>query len=793
MQEIEKSGFLYDLFISYTRRHTKDWWASWWLYNRLGSFVIPPKYRWENADGKPVKRLRIFRDAKDNSAGKLNETIREKIEHSESLILIASRTASGAEWVDEEVTEFVETRKPEPGKGERNLKKAKNAIYPVVVSGGNEDSSFPPTYNAIRHERNDLVMLLEKPGQETDSPDVRRMIKRDHQYGKKHCFYRILSGATGIESPELERRVFWQNVRMALSFVVTVLLVLLLIYLYKKPRYEYYAAWNDCFGRPKGVLSLSEEQVRHRESSYQFEYRRIPIGEPGALRWRLVQVRDVHSTKKVREELKEAVIELQYARSNGALIGKVVRNSNGKVIRRSSLSDENERKAIYEDFQNTNEGQGISFDGVFSKEEYGFYFKDLGELAKTTISRYVYERDINGFIVRKSYHANNDYRLDKSAVCDEEGVWAMAYHRDDNGNPLEIRYLGRDGTPVSSRSGVAKIVYTFDERGLLESLNYYDIDDQPIGDPFIHKWVITRDEYGNVIEQIRYNTDGVPCVNEQRFCRDVCTYDESGFLESVSYFDESGFPSSPSQEGEVVCYEKDAEGRAFSASFFFSDGKPAKNILGFHRIERWYNQKGQEVESRVYDMKGEFIMGFRNEYDEQGNITLQCIINQEGETEVNAEWGAAAIRSEYDLKGNQTGQVFLDEKLRIVSSSYGFAQYKKEYEGRGNPTRIQYLDAGVSSNEYGHSILEFVYDDFGHIIEEYYYDVNGNPIASPGVFSVEKKWDDYGNMIEGAYFDLNHQRTVGPDGYSFVRMEYDLHKVMRWYTYYDVDGTPWDM
>lgn len=55
------------------------------------------------------------------------------------------------------------------------------------------------------------------------------------------------------------------------------------------------ANYVDVYGKPVGIVKLTESQRKGRNSSYMFEYRRVPIGEPGFYSWRVARVVAVNS------------------------------------------------------------------------------------------------------------------------------------------------------------------------------------------------------------------------------------------------------------------------------------------------------------------------------------------------------------------------------------------------------------------------------------------------------------------------------------------------------------------
>ena len=768
------SIFSYDAFISYTHRSSIDWKISRWLSRKISRFVIPSKYRKRDIDGKPIKRFRVFRDSEDISGGKLTDTLKEKINKSENLILIASQSLKGTEWVEREVDEFLNRA------GEDTTGPADGTIFPVLVDGINTDDSFPDSFNRVKNKNHYLILSVVSPRTGTESDEQIKEIDKDHDYGRKNCLYKILTALTGMERRDLERRIFWLTIRNWAFFLGIFFFILFLWYLYTMPKYEYYANYNDCFGIPKGVMSLTKEQVSHRYTTWRFEKRRIPIGEPGALHWRLSKIENINSSGVVVDiDATTPIIDLEYAKSNGALIGMVYRNADGKVERRSQITSNEEQQAVFEDFQNVYEGQGIDFIGFSNTIIMGLYFSGIGDAGSTSITRYAYERDQRGYITKITYHANNDYLLQRSAVCDEQGVWGISYDLDEFGNPLIERYLGRDGLETSNKNGVAQIRYTYDKDGLVSSWSFYDVNGNPTMLLQEHKYVLNRDMYGNIIEEFSYDLDGNPCNNNDWYSKAIWSYDKNGNLLSVDHYDFEGNSFYKKYYAPTIRYEYDSKGRMVAQSFY-SDGRPVSSSQGYHRLEKKYNEKGQEVESRSYNEEGIIIEGqnYKQEFDEQGNNIRQSFIDGEGNIVINASINAAVIENLYDIKGNNVGQRFFDENYQLTWNKEGFAQSKFTLDERGNVIRSEYLDKEGDlifiPKSYA-AACEVDYDEKGRVIHIRYYDEKGQPsYGADEVFEERRSYDEYGNVVEESFYDKDGNLTpVSDNYYCVVQFEYD--------------------
>lgn len=99
---------------------------------------------------------------------------------------------------------------------------------------------------------------------------------------------------------------------------------------YTRATYKYYADYVDCWGVPKGVIELTDEQMSRRNRSYKFEYRRIPFGNPNAYDWRLTKVSCINSAGTPQEhnnteyQDRYAIQELEYSKESGMIVTSIV-------------------------------------------------------------------------------------------------------------------------------------------------------------------------------------------------------------------------------------------------------------------------------------------------------------------------------------------------------------------------------------------------------------------------------------------------------------------------------------
>ena len=120
-------GFLYDAFISYSRRNLD---VADKIERDLERFPLPRDIR--KRLGR--RHLNIFRDITDMTGNRLETGIEQKLQQSRTLVVLCSPAARGSHYVNLEINRFAQLRDAEK-------------IVPVLVAGGpnNEPTVTPPS------------------------------------------------------------------------------------------------------------------------------------------------------------------------------------------------------------------------------------------------------------------------------------------------------------------------------------------------------------------------------------------------------------------------------------------------------------------------------------------------------------------------------------------------------------------------------------------------------------------------------------------------------------------------
>ena len=168
--------YQYDVFLSY-RHKSLDSIITQKTFHFLESYRLPASLRHK---GYPDIH-RAFRDTEELPVSRiLTDTIDNALRSTKCLLVVCSTDTPSSEWVDREVSTFIEL-----GRAEH--------IYPLLISGDPE-VSFPPSLKQVP-DIMDRVMDIRTPGN-----SVRKMLAKEDP-----ALLKIVADITGCPLPELQR------------------------------------------------------------------------------------------------------------------------------------------------------------------------------------------------------------------------------------------------------------------------------------------------------------------------------------------------------------------------------------------------------------------------------------------------------------------------------------------------------------------------------------------------------------------------------------------------------------
>ena len=509
----------YFAFISY--QHQDENWAKW-LQIKLENYKLPSAIR-ERRPGCPQYIRPVFRDGTDLSGGVLINQLQLELLRSKYLIVICSPNATKSKWVNEEIQTIIDDGRQEQ-------------IIPFIIKGipyaeKTTDECFPKALRDIPKEKELLGINVQ-------------------EVGKNMALVRLIATILGVRFDELWQRHRRRRIRQhVVSCCMAIVLLFLGLFLwdYNRPSYKYYADYVDCNGIPEGVIPLTKDQVSHRNRSYQFEYRRIPLGEPNAYSWRVVKVTHVDSNCQP-QDITDTEWKDRYA------IQTIEYNESSGVVRRVNFCDKQETVLLRHMYSEI-KGEATAADFIDAQEQRGPRYvgsnltsMTLGQMdarqEKSKIIRYVYERDDHGHIICQTYHKSNNPDLDSTLVSDGDGIFGRRFILDSLGRRIQMIYLGKDGRPTSNKYGEGGRKYRYDTYGNIAQITYIDTLGNPTMNELLHAiYIGESDSCGNIVKEEFYDTIfGHLCMTKGGFAKRIARCDLTRNCIEITFRDTNDLP-----------------------------------------------------------------------------------------------------------------------------------------------------------------------------------------------------------------------------------------------------------
>lgn len=822
-------------FISYKREDEK--WAVW-LQKRLESYRLPSVIR-SGQPGLPKYIRPVFRDKTDLGAGILKDELSKELESSKFLIVICSPNSTKSEWINKEVSGFVEAGRS-------------SFIIPFIVDGipnsGNPESEcFPKALQELPPENELLGINI-------------------NEIGREQAFIKVVARILDVKFDLLwdrHRRRLRRRKSVAWALFSLLLLAGLFAYDYTRTKVEYFDSYIDCYGIPHGIFPVND--ISPRDRTYKFEYRRIPLGEKGFYSWRLSRVKYVNSAGQTVDRTSEYAypsMELLYA--NGTLTEIINKDRYDiPVARHIYTNDYAGNVACIVDFENAEKQEGsLYLSSLARSTESDAENPDT----KLKIKRFVYTRDSLGRIIQVTYHSNNSEDLEESAISDAEGIFGERFVLDSLGRVICETYLNADGNIVPNGSGVARKRYTYDRGNNLVKEEYLDVNGNavyngrgyasveakfdsngnmteyrylsPEGEPCYYsdeRIAAVRQKYdkkGNCIEMALFDVGGAPCINKYNWHKMTCMFDKKGNVTEISFTDTSGNACITSDILSTLRYSYDRNNRPVMIETYGADGALCMNGDGVARIMAKYDSNGNLVETAYFDTKGQRCVStkygwskcrttfnskrqatgnyyydakdnpcFGNakyasqllKYDARGNICEVTNYDQSGNLCASEDMGAI-MKWSHDDYGNITAESYFDAQSAPMYVG-GVCGYRFEYDKRGLQTARYCLDGNgslVMSADSWAAISRYEYDGRGNMVKESYFDTDSLPCYNRnGIYSMAvHEYDSDNNRIKTSYFDTDSRPMLISEGYSLATFEYDSKRKLTDARYFDSEGRP---
>ena len=763
--------FEYYAFISYSSKNTK--WAKW-LHNSLEYYQVPSVVRKERPS-IPQHIRPVFWYRTDLAGTNLAEALRSELEASKYLIVICSPQSAQSVWVNDEVQAFIDMGR-------------EKKIIPLIVDGQPHaddpaQECFPPALRSLGREK-----------------EIRGIDVRD---GKERALVNIVATMFNVRFDTLwgRHRRRQKKLRILFGAAAGVLLAIgIFLFAANRSSWRYYNDYTDVWGVPEGIGELSSDLARHHNTMYRFEYKRIPIGQPGAWKWRLKEVSRVNSAGTLVEEdrfdpQRSAVRSFVYSRKTGEVAKIYDYDASRRVRQILNISKYNGVPATIADFASSDENVSQAFVGVATASLDVNLASDPKGIEN--IISYVYERDSLGHIVQMTYHANNDFNLERSATFNNSGLYGERYLLDSLGRPLRVMYLGEGGTPALNRDGIAGVEIRYGKAGYPVRIVNLDADGNPCLN--LELWAVYTgeyDAYGNLTREAYYDAEGAPCLYDGQYHMRENRYDASGFNIGERYF---GVDSLPCRISTLYSRaDRKVNGRGFVTETRFYDRKdrPCADYEGFARWTARYDKSGNQTEAAFFDVDDDPSQGFygyvrwEGKYDRRHNLIEKRFYDEDGRLTMSNE-GCAWWTAKYNASGARTEMEYFDTLGNPCLSTWQCARWEQIYDEKGNivETRFYGVDGEPCLNSELCARWVAEYDDAGNRVAVSFYGVDGEPCMNfEDCASWRGKFDDKGNKIECAFFDTKGKPAAGSFGYVKWKAKYDNRGNRIEKSYYNARG-----
>lgn len=760
----------YKAFISYSTADEK--WAKW-LWYQLEYYQVPTKLRKEYPH-LPKNLRPIFWYKQDLSGTHLQASLYKELDDSEFLIVLCSPSSAQSEWVNKEVQRFMEL-----GRGHK--------IILLILAG------MPHADNAAEECLPPALQALPKEN-ELRGIDVRR------KEGKNHALVDVIATMLGVRFNELWQRHLRRRKKIIRRIITTLCVLIPCIIMqveYKRGHVEYYADYVDQWGVPVGVVPLTKEQVAHRHDSYRFTYYRTPLSHHDPLSLRLKQVAHVNSVDEVVEHTnlefvrRSPIMEISYSQQTGLPTQIIYANAEEEIQFRHDLSTHNSVVAAIADFRSATEDMGSDFlhanSASMKKQEFE---------SKSSIKRFAYVRDDNGYIAQITYHSNNDDDLANSAVCDGNGIYGARFFRDSIGRILRVEYIDNDGRITCTKKAVAGYQYTYGNMGSVDSFLYFDMDGNPVLND--QQWASSKeliDEYGNTYRGFFYDEKGQLCNCSEGYAQYKYEHDERGNKITKLHYD-ADTALCLNNEGIAVWTKRyDKYNQCIGTAYYGTDTRPCVSNKGFATESMKYNLMGQCTERCFYGLDGKPCICTRgyakvvHQYDFRGNCVATSYYDAEGKPALYIGL-CATVKREFDEQGNNIKETMFDQQGNpTYYDGSQVAIWKAKYNSSRMITEHSFYDINdkLCNSADGYAIQRMKYTVRGDVLEMAYYDAQQKPctIKRGGYFKETFKYNERAQCTEIRYYGTDNQRCMYMDQYAICKLEYDSVGNMTKIAYYD--------
>ena len=433
---------------------------------------------------------------------------------------------------------------------------------------------------------------------------------------------------------------------------------------------------------------------------------------------------------------------------------------------------------------------------------------------------FVYEYDDHGCLTRQGYIDSKGELM----IC-KNGFAQIRREYNEDGFLTLMEFLDKNGKKtynVNNNGDLYSIVKnTVDEKGLVLSSAYYDVQENPIADAnSVHKVVCEYDSVGNIV-RVAYQDKTLHAVQNGGFeCSMRFKYDDLYQCKSISFYDADGHLTynkngiaicqyTYDRTGNIIKYENldkdgrtlvnchdgyavedvtyDALGNIKTIHNYNSSMKPCMTSYGYYAKEYVYDDKTNfTTEVKFYNAKGGVSKIDRYAYDGNGNRIKEWSVN-----------GSGTLQNVvYNYNFNSNNKIIkmycanLNGK-RVNNKGTEYCEITVAYDERGNMTEQTFLNINgqpALDAQKTHKRINR-YDERNNKIYEKNLGKDGKPIHGSGTNPEAKiTYDERNNITSVGCYDGYGRACVGAEGYHLIENKFNENNLIVSQCYKDTNG-----
>ena len=372
-----------------------------------------------------------------------------------------------------------------------------------------------------------------------------------------------------------------------------------------------------------------------------------------------------------------------------------------------------------------------------------------------------YERQVYDSEGRVIYSCN--YDIDHHIIQNAIGVYGTRINYLDEDNAQIIENLDQEDKPMLSKDGIASIYRGFDELKRQTFEMWLDLEQNPSS-------------------------------NASSVCGWSREYLDDGRI-LMTNLDAEQHPI-PNENGEIsVLFTLDDEGREISKMCLDADLKPCACNEGWIRRDKEYDEDGEEICNRFYDVDGNPMPDKDGDYGykllpvEQPNEEWLAYLGKDGKPHLNQQ-GFASGYTLYDDQRRIIKEIFYDKMGAPILNEDGSHGYAYEYQDDGVELRYFLNEEGepmVAQNGVAYDMRKL--DEKGRVIFYRRFDENDYPIPDDGGdYGFIRKYDDETHTEETFWLDQEGHSHNTKFGWASHKIHYDEQDRMILDYFKTVDG-----